>query len=32
MKLPILDNKGTSQGEVEVGFELIENGRGTQAV
>lgn len=32
MKLPILDNKGASQGEVEVGFELIENGRGTQAV
>ena len=32
MKLPILDNNGISQGEVEVGFELIENGRGTQAV
>ncbi len=32
MKLPILDNKGNSQGEVEVGFELIMNGRGTQAV
>lgn len=32
MKLPILDNKGASQGEIEVGFELIENGRGTQAV
>ncbi|MFM8470441.1 MAG: 50S ribosomal protein L4 [Limisphaerales bacterium] len=32
MKLPILDNQGNSQGEVEVGFELIENGRGTQAV
>ncbi len=32
MKLPILDNKGNSQGEVEVGFALIENGRGTQAV
>ncbi len=32
MKLPILDNKGNSQGEVEVGFDLIENGRGTQAV
>ena len=27
MKLPILDNKGNSQGEVEVGFSLIENGR-----
>ena len=32
MKLPILDNQGNSQGEVEVGIELIENGRGTQAV
>ena len=32
MKLPILDNQGNNQGEVEVGFELIENGRGTQAV
>lgn len=32
MKLPILDNQGISQGEVEVGIELIENGRGTQAV
>lgn len=32
MKLPILDNKGNSQGEVEVSFSLIENGRGTQAV
>ena len=32
MKLPILDNKANSQGEVEVGFSLIENGRGTQAV
>lgn len=32
MKLPLLDNKGISQGEIEVGFELIENGRGTQAV
>jgi large subunit ribosomal protein L4 len=32
MKLPVFDNKGNSQGEVEVGFELIENGRGTQAV
>ncbi|MEN9572976.1 MAG: hypothetical protein RL514_831 [Verrucomicrobiota bacterium] len=32
MKLPILDNKGMCQGEVEVGFELIQNGRGTQAV
>jgi large subunit ribosomal protein L4 len=32
MKLPILNNKGVSQGEIEVGFDLIENGRGTQAV
>lgn len=32
MKLPVLDNQGNSQGEVEVGFELIENGRGSQAV
>lgn len=32
MKLPILDNKGIAQGELEVGFELIENGIGTQAV
>ena len=32
MKLPILDNNGNSQGEVEVGFDLILNGRGTQAV
>lgn len=32
MKLPILDNKGNSHGEVEVGFDQIENGRGTQAV
>ena len=32
MKLPVLDNKGNSQGEVEVGFEIIENGRYTQAV
>ncbi|MBM3829585.1 MAG: 50S ribosomal protein L4 [Verrucomicrobia bacterium] len=32
MKLPLLDNKGVSRGEIEIGFELIENGRGTQAV
>lgn len=32
MKLPVLDNKGNSQGEVEIGFEVIENGRYTQAV
>jgi large subunit ribosomal protein L4 len=32
MKLKIQDIKGKSQGELEVKFELIENGRGTQAV
>lgn len=32
MKLPLLQINGTSQGEIDVGFELIENGRGTQAV
>ncbi|PAW88232.1 MAG: 50S ribosomal protein L4 [Pedosphaera sp. Tous-C6FEB] len=32
MKLPILNNKGVNQGEIEVGFDLIESGRGTQAV
>ena len=32
MKLSVSDLKGNSQGEVEVAFELIENGRGTQAV
>ena len=32
MKLSVSDLKGNSQGEVEVSFELIENGRGTQAV
>ncbi len=32
MKLKIQDIKGQSQGELEVKFELIENGRGTQAV
>lgn len=32
MKLPVLDTKGNSQGEIEVGFELVEKGRGAQAV
>jgi large subunit ribosomal protein L4 len=32
MKLKIQDIKGNSAGELEVKFELIENGRGTQAV
>src|ERR1700749_81609 len=32
MKLKIQDIKGNSQGELEVKFELIENGKGTQAV
>ena len=32
MKLQITDTKGKSAGELEVTFELIENGRGTQAV
>ncbi len=32
MKLKIQDTKGNSQGELEVKFELITNGRGTQAV
>jgi large subunit ribosomal protein L4 len=32
MKLTIKDAKGKSQGELEVKFELIENGKGTQAV
>ena len=32
MKLKIQDIKGQSQGELEVKFELIANGRGTQAV
>src|SRR5204863_7676635 len=29
---PIKDSKGNSQGELEVQFPLIENGKGTQAV
>ena len=32
MKIPIKDSKGNSQGELEVQFPLIENGKGTQAV
>ena len=32
MKLSIKDTKGNSQGELEVAFPLIENGKGTQAV
>src|SRR5262252_8416705 len=32
MKLTIKDIKGNSQGELEVKFELVEDGRGTQAV
>src|SRR5580658_7056063 len=32
MKLPVKDITGKSQGEYEVKFPLIENGRGTQAV
>src|SRR5213592_2259312 len=32
MKLTIKDTKGKEQGELEVKFPLIENGKGTQAV
>jgi len=32
MKLKIQDTKGNSQGEFDVKFSLIENGKGTQAV
>jgi large subunit ribosomal protein L4 len=32
MKLTIKDNKGNNQGEREVNFPLIEDGKGTQAV
>ncbi len=32
MKLTIKDSKGNNQGELEVKFPLIEDGRGTQAV
>src|ERR1700735_882873 len=32
MKLTVKDNKGKSQGELEVKFSLIEDGSGTEAV
>ena len=32
MKLTVKDKNGKEQGELEVTFPLIENGRGTQAV
>ena len=32
MKLTVKDTKGNDQGELEVGFPVIENGKGTQAV
>src|SRR5713101_9539736 len=32
MKLTIKDTRGNDQGELEVSFPLIEDGRGTQAV
>src|SRR5690349_15588307 len=32
MKLTIKDTKGKDQGELEVKFQLVEDGRGTQAV
>jgi large subunit ribosomal protein L4 len=32
MKLTIKDNKGNNQGELEVKFPLVEDGKGTQAV
>src|SRR5215470_16622275 len=32
MKLPIKDVQGNNQGELEVKFPLIEDGKGTQAV
>src|SRR6267378_1702228 len=32
MKLKVRDTKGKEQGELEVKFELVEGGRGTQAV
>src|SRR5512134_2347426 len=32
MKLTIKDTKGNNQGELEVKFQLIEKGKGTQAV
>jgi large subunit ribosomal protein L4 len=32
MKIAIKDIKGKSQGELEVGFQIVEDGKGTQAV
>jgi len=32
MKIPVKDTKGNIQGDLEVKFELVEGGRGTQAV
>ena len=32
MKLTVKDTQGKDQGELEVKFELVEGGRGTQAV
>jgi len=32
MKVEVKDIKGNAAGQIEVGFEMIENGRGTQAV
>ena len=32
MKLIVKDIKGASQGDLELNFPLIEDGRGTQAV
>lgn len=32
MKIPLKDFNGQDQGEIEVNFPLVENGRGTQAV
>ena len=32
MKLAIKDLNGNQQGELEVGFQMVEGGRGTQAV
>src|SRR6185295_3272227 len=32
MKLPVQNLKGKASSEIEVGFAIIENGRGTQAV
>jgi len=32
MKIPVKDLTGNAKGELEVKFELVENGRGTQAV